>query len=38
MGADQPIEAGDLQGVHVWKRVLNAIEEVTSSDSGKTTH
>jgi hypothetical protein len=31
MRADQLIEAGDVQGIYVWKRVLKAIEELTSS-------
>jgi len=30
MRAVQLIEAGDVQGVHVWKRVLKAIEELTT--------
>lgn len=38
MRADQLIESGDVQGVHVWKRVLKAIEELTSSDPGGAVH
>ena len=36
MRADELIEVGDVQGVYVWKRVLKAIEELTSSDPGGT--
>jgi hypothetical protein len=38
MRADQLIEAGDVQGVCVWKRVLKAIEQLTSSDPGGAVH
>lgn len=32
MRVDQLIEAGDVQGVSVWKRIMKAIEEMTATE------
>jgi hypothetical protein len=36
--ADQLIEAGNVQGVHLRNRVLKAIEELTSTDPDGAVH
>jgi len=38
MRADEMLEAGDLDGQRVWKRIAAAIEELTSSDPGGKVH
>ena len=38
MRAGQLIEAGDVQGVYVWKRVLKAIKQLASSHPGGPVH
>ena len=32
--ADQMLRAGDVQGVHVWKRILRAVEELQAAGPG----
>jgi hypothetical protein len=34
MPVDELIEAGDVNGVAVWKRVLRAVEELISAGGG----
>ncbi len=40
MKADAMLEAGDLDGLAVWKRILKAVEELqgTKPKSGETVH
>jgi len=38
MRADALLENGDLDGVAVWKRVLRAIEDLTSNAPDGTVH
>ena len=40
MHADELLEAGDLEGCAVWKRILRAIEELqgTAPRSGEAVH
>ena len=34
MRADELTEAGDMEGVAVWKRIVKAIEELLSEEAG----
>ncbi len=34
MRADELLEAGDLEGVAVWKRILRAVEELQRVEPG----
>ena len=34
MRADEMLEAGDLDGAATWRRVIKAIEELTSTERG----
>ena len=40
MRADEMLEAGDLDGLAMWKRILKAIEELqgTAPKSGEAVH
>ena len=34
MRADEMLEAGDLDGLAVWKRILRAVEELRNREAG----
>ncbi len=34
MRADEPLEAGDLDGYAVWRRILRAVEELRRMEPG----
>ncbi len=38
MRADAMLEAGDLDGYAVWKRVLRAVEELQGTEPGARVH
>ena len=38
MRADAMLEQDDMEGQAMWKRIVRAIEDLTSSDPGETLH
>ncbi len=38
MRADAMLEAGDLDGVSVWRRILRAVEELQRAEPGVAVH